>query len=681
MGQSPLSGDMYCCVEKRLDFSMEDWLADNKELNLRLGAGRPTLPNAQHLAMSVPSCACEDPSPMWQFGDADLPKEVAWEVAADRRQQIHEAASVLSLQYDVRPSGFDQAPHTATAVHKKTQVVRKLASFQKPQGAVARERFTSYIESLKHLSSTSESMAKVLEVYDDHMHAHLIMENCTGGTVYERILDRQSFTEQECAVLVRHMLQALIPLHDQHLFHGSLTPESFCFLSDSPHSTLKLVDFGIELKVHRWDAVEHVSGGPDIQNPQCPQLFEICKLAFCAPELAPPHQVKRKAPRGGSVQIPMAADVADWHNNCAWRIGDGQAQSSEDILDEELLADVIDEHSDWIIEQQQDCSCDYSQKFEAADIWSLGAIAFVLLCGYPPFFAPSRNTILGRIHRGEFSFDPPFWSKISEEAKSFVSSCLQQSCWDRPSLRQALEHPWLQRLADSSPSGSMFASFMLNLRRFYRTSLIELYAANLLATKFRREDMHDFLRRCREIDISNTGFFTASDLKNVLNALGHSSVSEAIASKFIRAYRHPGESYIDYVALLDSIHLRQQRLFETELWRHFQRVCHNSCRGATEIEGRLDVSELAGLLGDPVIMGLFMREIPESAGVEEASVRQRIQFAIHEHCADRGIEEIEFRSFVALIDKLVRTYTVPKGLAGISAAVQLEALGTVSTVL
>ena len=35
--------------------------------------------------------------------------------------------------------------------------------------------------------------------------------------------------------------------------------------------------------------------------------------------------------------------------------------------------------------------------------------------GYPPFFAPSRNAILGRIHRGEVSFDPPFWSKISEE--------------------------------------------------------------------------------------------------------------------------------------------------------------------------------------------------------------------------------------------------------------------------
>merc|ERR1712207_43839 len=103
----------------------------------------------------------------------------------------------------------------------------------------------------------------------------------------------------------------------------------------------------------------------------------------------------------------------------------------------------------------------------------------------------------------------------------------------------------------------------------------------MLATRFRREDMHDFLRCCREIDINGTGFFTASDLKNVLCALGHNSVSEAITARFLRAFRHPGESYIDYIAMLDSSHLRQQRIFEEALWFHFQRVCQSTGRGAS----------------------------------------------------------------------------------------------------
>ncbi|CAK0842167.1 unnamed protein product, partial [Prorocentrum cordatum] len=48
---------------------------------------------------------------------------------------------------------------------------------------------------------------------------------------------------------------------------------------------------------------------------------------------------------------------------------------------------------------------DYSRRSEATDMWSIGAIAFLLLCGYPPFFAPSRNAVLGRIQLGEVAFD------------------------------------------------------------------------------------------------------------------------------------------------------------------------------------------------------------------------------------------------------------------------------------
>jgi len=553
--------------------------------------------------------------------------------------------------YDVRPPEPEEPQHTAIAVHRKTEVARKLATFQKPLGAGAQERLQSYILALQRLSACSDAVAKVFEVFEDYMNVHLLLENCNGGTIYERILERQYFTEQESAMLIKHMLQALVPFHEAHLYHGNLTPDSFRFLNDSPHAPLKLIDFGIELKVHRWDATEHVHGGPDLQNPRCPQFFETCKLVFCAPEVAPPHQPKRKTQQG----------VASTLSNLAAAPDAPERGAAEDLLDGDLLADVIDEHADWLEEQQQeDASCDYNKKFEAADIWSIGAITFLLLCGYPPFFAPSRNAILGRIHRSEISFDPPFWSKISEEAKSFVDGCLKQSCWDRMSVRQALEHPWIQRLADTSPSGAMFTSFMLNLRRFYRTSLIEMYVANMLAVRFGREDMHDFLRRCREIDMCSSGFFTASDLKHVLSALGHGCVAEAITARFLRAFRHPGESYIDYIAMLDSIYLRQQRIFEEELWRHFQRVCQSSGRGSGEMDGFIAVGELGMLFSDPVIVGLLMHEIPESAGVEEAAVCQRLQSSIRQHCSERRASRLELRILAPMLLRLVRDYATPR---------------------
>merc|ERR1712224_544336 len=144
-----------------------------------------------------------------------------------------------------------------------------------------------------------------------------------------------------------------------------------------------------------------------------------------------------------------------------------------------------------------------------------------------------------------------------------------------------------------------------------------------------RQDIFDFLRRCREIDTCNTGF--------------------------LRAFRHPGESYIDYVAMLDAIHLRQQRIFDEALWFHFQRICQSSGRGGGT-SGLLSLDELGMLFSDPVIVGLLMHEIPESAGAEEATVCHQLQQNIAEHCSQNGTCQIEFRELSVLLRRVACAY-------------------------
>merc|ERR1719203_2704509 len=92
------------------------------------------------------------------------------------------------------------------------------------------------------------------------------------------------------------------------------------------------------------------------------------------------------------------------------------------------LSEAIDAH----LEQADEFHTHGS--LEAADAWSVGAITFLLLCGYPPFFAPCRHAILTRIDKTDYSFDPPFWSKISEEAKDFVQQCLRGPPCERMSI-------------------------------------------------------------------------------------------------------------------------------------------------------------------------------------------------------------------------------------------------------
>jgi len=185
------------------------------------------------------------------------------------------------------------------------------------------------------------------------------------------------------------------------------------------------------------------------------------------------------------------------------------------------------------------------------------------------FFAPCRSAILARVRKTDFAFDPPFWSKISEDAKDFVQQCLRSSPSERLSVTEALHHPWIKTLAGSSPSGCMLSSFALNLRRFYRTSLIEITAANLLAAKVNFGGLQEFYARCREADVNGSSFLTASDLRQVLSNCGHVDITDQISTLSSRHLRHPGESYLDYTAIVASVKARRERMLEEDLWQQF----------------------------------------------------------------------------------------------------------------
>ena len=41
---------------------------------------------------------------------------------------------------------------------------------------------------------------------------------------------------------------------------------------------------------------------------------------------------------------------------------------------------------------------------ESCDIWSAGIILYILMCGYPPFYAEEDKDILKAIEKGEYDF-------------------------------------------------------------------------------------------------------------------------------------------------------------------------------------------------------------------------------------------------------------------------------------
>eukprot|EP00578_Thalassiosira_sp_NH16_P009078 CAMPEP_0181113082 /NCGR_PEP_ID=MMETSP1071-20121207/20155_1 /TAXON_ID=35127 /ORGANISM="Thalassiosira sp., Strain NH16" /LENGTH=396 /DNA_ID=CAMNT_0023197091 /DNA_START=240 /DNA_END=1430 /DNA_ORIENTATION=- len=85
---------------------------------------------------------------------------------------------------------------------------------------------------------------------------------------------------------------------------------------------------------------------------------------------------------------------------------------------------------------------------KSCDVWSLGTIAYILLCGYPPFNGDTDPDIFEAIRRGKFSFHERAWAGKSDDAKDFISYLLDVNTNTRPKADEALDHVWIRNYSD-----------------------------------------------------------------------------------------------------------------------------------------------------------------------------------------------------------------------------------------
>ncbi|XP_011023117.1 PREDICTED: CDPK-related kinase 3 isoform X2 [Populus euphratica] len=79
-----------------------------------------------------------------------------------------------------------------------------------------------------------------------------------------------------------------------------------------------------------------------------------------------------------------------------------------------------------------------------ADIWSIGVITYILLCGSRPFWARTESGIFRAVLRSDPNFEDVPWPSVTPEAKDFVKRLLNKDYRKRMTAVQALTHPWLR---------------------------------------------------------------------------------------------------------------------------------------------------------------------------------------------------------------------------------------------
>ncbi|KAL3659444.1 hypothetical protein V7S43_015436 [Phytophthora oleae] len=106
------------------------------------------------------------------------------------------------------------------------------------------------------------------------------------------------------------------------------------------------------------------------------------------------------------------------------------------------------------------------------DIWSIGVITYILLCGYPPFHHDNQGVLFRLIKAGRYEFDSPYWDDVSAEAKDIISKMLILKPAERWSARQLLEHPWIAgAVKDVQLTTALAELRKFNARRKFRAAV------------------------------------------------------------------------------------------------------------------------------------------------------------------------------------------------------------------
>jgi calcium-dependent protein kinase len=202
-------------------------------------------------------------------------------------------------------------------------------------------------------------IVRLVDTYEDARYLHLVTELCSGGMLFDRIVDKtkKRFTEKEAATLTKSILGAVAYLHEEkNAVHRDIKCENFLFAEGGGRSlSIKLIDFGMS----RIDPLDQ------------PMTTSIGTAYYVSPE----------------------------------------------VLDKS-----------------------YTKK---CDLWSVGVVVYMIICGYYPFYGKSTNQIIKHVKSGKFDYPSAEWGAVSSSAKNFVSSLLTVDPNVRPSALSAMDHPWI----------------------------------------------------------------------------------------------------------------------------------------------------------------------------------------------------------------------------------------------
>jgi len=205
------------------------------------------------------------------------------------------------------------------------------------------------------------NIVKLYAIFESEEYVFLVMELVRGGELFEKIVERERYSEKDAVVVMKQLLSGISYLHSKGIAHRDLKPENVLLEDGYDGVIVKIADFGLS-RVYTEESIMLTSCGT---------------AGYIAPEILK--------------TLPYQNEV---------------------------------------------------------DMWSVGVIMYILLCGYPPFYDENDAQLFEKIMHCRYEFHDQYWEHISPEAKELIRCLLKVDPKERLSAQEALKSPWFKMKFD-----------------------------------------------------------------------------------------------------------------------------------------------------------------------------------------------------------------------------------------
>ncbi|XP_041028577.1 calcium-dependent protein kinase 8-like isoform X2 [Juglans microcarpa x Juglans regia] len=226
------------------------------------------------------------------------------------------------------------------------------------------------------------------------------------------------------------------------------------------------------------------------------------------------------------------------------------------------------------------------------DVWSAGVILYILLCGFPPFWAETEQGVAQAIIKSVVDFKKDPWPKVSDNAKDLVKKMLNPDPKRRLTAQEVLDHPWLQN-AKKAPNVSLGETVRARLKQFSLMNKLKKRALRVIAERLSVDEVAGIKEGFKMMDTSNNGKINVDELRVGLHKLGH-QIPDTDIQILMEAGDVDKDGYLDYgefVAI--SVHLRKIGNDDEHLHKAFELFDQNQ-------SGYIEIEELRDSLADEV---------------------------------------------------------------------------------